>query len=305
MAHREFRHITVATLLLLLAGCPGQGDIVYEDIQVFRDIPYASIGGVDANLLSLDIYVPDPAPVEPMPVVVWVHGGAWRTGDKSNQMQHKPPLFSGAGYCLVSVNYRLSPDPPDGDPGRIIYPMHELDVAAAIAWVQTNIASYGGDPDRMALMGHSAGAHLVSLVSTDELFLAPHTVQLSAIKGVIALDTGGYDIPQNLIFGPAALYENAFGDDPAVWAEASPITHVESGKDIAPFFLVTRGAAFRQQLCVDFAAALDDISVESTVLDASPYTHADVNAAVGFPGETVVTPPLMAFLAQVFQPPSP
>ncbi len=303
MAMNGLLQTAVVTMLVLLTGCPG--GIVHEDTHVFRDIPYATIDGVDANLLSLDIYVPDPAPVDPMPVVVWVHGGAWRTGDKTKQMRYKPPLFAEAGYCLVSINYRLSPDPPNGDPARIMYPIHELDVAAAIAWVQANITSYGGDPDRMALMGHSAGAHLVSLVSTDESFLAPHAVELSAIKGVISLDTGGYDIPQNLIFGPTALYVNAFDDDPAVWAEASPVTHVEAGKDIAPFFGATRGAAFRQQLCIDYAAALDGIGVEATVLDASPYTHADVNAAVGYPGETVVTPPLMAFLAEVFTPMAP
>ena len=293
--------IVSLSMLLLFMGCP----IVYEDIQVFRDIPYASIDGVDPNRLSLDIYVPDPLPVGPMPVVVWVHGGAWRIGDKSYQMQHKPPLFAEAGYCFVSINYRLSPDPPNSDPDRVLYPTHEEDVAAAIAWVYDNIATYGGDPDRIALMGHSAGAHLVALVSTDESFLAALGVVLNAIKGVIALDTGGYDIPENLIYGPTALYVNAFGDDPAVWAEASPITHVESGKGIAPCFLVRRGAAFRQQLCVDYAAVLEGSGVDTTVIDATGYTHSQVNTAIGYPQESLITIPLMTFLDQVFAPVAP
>ncbi|MDX9975652.1 MAG: alpha/beta hydrolase, partial [FCB group bacterium] len=151
--------------IVISTGCPQAGS---GDFTTYRDIPYADVSGVAANLLSLDIYTLSPKPEAPAPVLIWVHGGGWSIGDKSYHMEYKPALFTGEGYCLVSINYRLSPRPFSDDPGRIKYPVHEQDVASAIAWVQEHIAQYGGDPSRIALLGHSAGAHLVSIVSTDE-----------------------------------------------------------------------------------------------------------------------------------------
>jgi acetyl esterase/lipase len=284
-------------LFVLLAGiacaaCPGADG----SFEVHRDIAY----GTESSLLSLDVYSPTPAPGAPAPVVIWVHGGGWSIGDKAYQMRYKPELFTGAGYCLVSINYRLSPRPVSDDPNRIKYPVHEQDVASAVAWVHEHIAEYGGDPSRIALMGHSAGAHLVSIVSTDESFLGAKGLTLGAIKGTISLDTEGYDIPTHMQTDNTGIYVNAFGNDPAVWHEASPIFHVASGKGIPPFLLVTRGLAPRRLQCTKFAEALRGVGVTATVVDATGYSHGDVNTRIGAPGETVVTPPVMQFLAGCF-----
>ena len=291
------RYASLVLAAAALAACPSWAGTGYT---VTWDIPYATVAGVDPELLSLDVYVPDPLPARPMPVVVWVHGGGWAIGDKTNQMEHKPPLLTGAGYCLVSINYRLSPYPPSDDPGRIMYPIHERDAAAAVAWVHAHIAAYGGDPGRIALMGHSAGAHLVSLIATDQRFLAEHGLGPADLRGVVSLDTAGYDIPRHLDGNPSPLYLNAFGDDPAVWAEASPVDHLAPGTGIPPFLLICRGSASRHEICNEFARGLAAIGDPPVVVDASQYTHAEVNRAVGAPGETVVTPPLMAFLARIF-----
>lgn len=273
------------------AGCPAS----HADFQVVSDIRYATTPGVAANLQSLDIYRPVPPPSDPMPVVIWVHGGGWKTGDKANQMRYKPSLFTAAGYCLVSVNYRLSPEPPNNDPNRVMYPIHEQDVAAAIAWVHAHIAEYGGDAVRIALMGHSAGAHLVSLVSVDSAFLASHNVPPSVIKGTVSLDTEGYDIPSHMEREFTGIYENAFGKDPAVWKQASPVQHITAGKSIPPFLIVTRGAPARRQMSGDFAAAITKAGVQATLVEATAYSHNEVNSSIGVPGEAVVTPPLMEF----------
>ena len=288
------------SLVLVFASCLGCTGNANGGCIAHRNIAYATVPGVDANLLSLDLYTADPMPSKPVPVVIWVHGGGWAIGDKSNGMQVKRALFTGAGYCFVSINYRLSPKQQNGNPNRIMYPVHEQDVASAIAWVHSHAAEYGGDPERIALMGHSAGAHLVSIVSTDESFLKAHDLALSIIKGTISLDTAGDNIPVVMERDPAGIYENAFGKDPAVWKQASPLCHVAAGKGIPPFLLVTRGMPARRKQCGDFAAALQKAGVKAAVVDATGYSHNEVNRKIGETGEAVVTPPVMQFLAACF-----
>jgi acetyl esterase/lipase len=264
------------------------------------DVAYASIPGVDPKLLSLDIASPArPDGCKLAPVVIWTHGGGWMTGDKGNKMQDKVALFNGAGYVLVSINYRLSPDPPSSDPQRIKYPVHPEDVARALHWIAKNIKSHGGDPARLALLGHSAGAHLVALVSTDESFLAAHGHKLTLVRCTGSFDTEGYDIPNHLKTASAtaqALYQNAFGSDPAVWAQASPTNHIKAGKGIPPFIFASRGTAARQAQLKAFADKLEQAGVKTTIIDAVALSHAEVNSRIGAPGDTIMTPPLMAFL---------
>ena len=102
----------------------------------------------DPNLNALDVYVPDGAlATDSRPVVVYVHGGGWRVGDKSNQITRKVDLFTGAGYVFVSLNYRLSPPTRDVlDPGPLKFPAHPADVGEALGWLARNIDDYGGDP---------------------------------------------------------------------------------------------------------------------------------------------------------------
>jgi len=289
--------IRIAAVLMTtmaMAQCPKP---VHEAFTVHRDIVYRDLPGVDQNLVSLDVYTPDPAPAQPIPVVLFVHGGGWAIGDKAGQMQYKPALFTNAGYCFVGVNYRLSPRPAElNNPNRIMYPIHEQDVAASVAWVHDHIAEFGGDPARIALMGHSAGAHLVNIISVDESYLAKYGLGLNALRGTIVLDTGGYDIAAIMKRTPLPLYENAFGSDLAVWAVASPMNHVAAGKGIAPMLLVTRGLPWRREECRNFAKAMTGAGISAAVLEANGYSHADVNRRIGEPGENLVTPAVMQFL---------
>lgn len=265
------------------------------------NVPYQVIEGVDPNLLSLDIYRPVRADgCKPLPVVVWVHGGGWKIGDKANKMNDKIALFNGAGYMLVSINYRLSPAVNSTDPARVKYPVHEQDVAAALKWIYDNIASRGGDPSRIAILGHSAGAHLVALVGTDGSFLEANGMTLSGISCVGSFDTEGYDIPTTMQ-DPNDLYINAFGDDPEVWEQASPLYHVLPGKDIPPFLLVFRGTADRQAIEKGFHQKLLDTGYQSTIIDATSLTHEEVNDHIGMAGDTVMTQPVNDFLEECFK----
>jgi arylformamidase len=261
-------------------------------------IAYENVPGVAPDLVSLDVYPPDHGC--PAPVVIWVHGGGWSIGDKRNQMPDKVELFNDAGYVVVSVNYRLT-DPASPDPVR--YPTHDEDVAAAVAWVHDHIAGYGGDPARLALLGHSAGAQIVASVATDARFLGAHGLGLDALRCAAPLDTEGYDVS-----GPAGagigIYRNAFGDDPATWADASPQSHVAPGKGIPPFLLVERGTLARRRAAETFAQHLRDAGVAVTMVEARGLTHAQVNSQIGAPGDTVITPPLSTFLADCLVPKS-
>ena len=152
-------------------------------MTVTRDVPYAAPGG-DPKLNSLDIYAPEGK--TKCPVVVFIHGGGWQIGDKRSGAQAKGKGFPEQGYVFVSINYRLAP--------KVKHPVLAQDVAKAIAYVHANIGKYGGDPDRIFVMGHSAGAHLAALVSTDDRYLNAEGLTLKTLRGTILLDGGSYDM---------------------------------------------------------------------------------------------------------------
>ena len=265
------------------------------------DVAYQALPDVEAVLQRLDIYPTARAASCPLaPVVVWIHGGAWAIGDKAQQIEDKQRWFNERGYLLGSVNYRLSPASGSTlDPARVKHPDHARDVAAAIAWVHTNIDEYGGDPSRIALLGHSAGAHLVALVATDESFLDEHGIALAQIACVGSFDTEAYDIQRTLKSASknqALILLNAFGDDPEVQAAASPMSHVVADQGIPDFLVAQRGDADRRAVQGDFHLRLLDRGIASTLIDASSLSHAEVNERIGLPGDDVMTPPLAAFL---------
>ncbi len=141
------KHFTC--LLLVAIACVSDA---YAQ-HVTRDIPYATAH----ERQVLDVYAPDGA--KNLPVVFWIHGGGWQAGDKS-MVAVKPKAFMEAGFVFVSINYRLL---PTVDMGALT-----SDVATALGWVHKNIATYGGDPTRLLVMGHSAGGQLAALMCTDD-----------------------------------------------------------------------------------------------------------------------------------------
>jgi len=268
--------------------CPESGAPV-------RDVRYRAVpDGVDPDLVSLDVY---PSTTGcPAPVVVWVHGGGFRTGDKRNQMSDKVRHFRSLGYTVVSVNYRLT-DP--AAPTSVQYPTHADDVAAALAWVHRRIGRYGGDPDRIAVLGHSAGAQLVADVATDPRRLGAHGLAPADLACVAPLDTEGFDVSRMAGAGNP-LYLDAFGTDPAVWSAASPITHVVPGAGIPAHLVVARGTAPRRRQLDRYVGALRAAGVPVTVVDGTGLTHGDVNQRIGARGDDVMTPALTGFLATCF-----
>jgi arylformamidase len=268
-------------------------------IYVKNTIVYNTISGVDSNLLSIDIYHFG-QPTTSKPVVIYVHGGAWAIGDKSNAMTNKTNLFSSLGYLLVSVNYRLSPSIVSTDPNRVLFPTHNNDVADAVKWIYDNIATYGGNKTKMALMGHSAGAHLVSLTGTSTQFLPARGIPLNTIKGVASIDTEGYNVV-NQCDDNNEYYLNAFGNTSANWTIASPVYNLVSGTLYPKFFIAKRGSETRIAISDFFISQLENVGATVSQVTGSQYDHEGINNAIGATDETAITEPLKTFLGQCFQ----
>lgn len=177
---------------------------------------------------TLDVYAPQGP--GPHPLVVFIHGGGWTGGDKA-QNAPDAAFFVRQGFAFASVNYRLSP--------AVRHPVHVQDVARAVAFLRSSAPRFNADPERLVLMGFSSGAHLAALLAADPRHLTTVGVRPDVVRGVVLIDGGGYDIPFELHLRPGVRREwrKAFGDDEAVWREASPVTHLRKGRGVPPFLV--------------------------------------------------------------------
>ena len=155
-------------LLVVLVTAPARGDEPEKstadekrfEVDTVKDVAYNDAPDADADKQTLDLYLPKGQ--KDFPVLFFVHGGTWKSGDRK-QYPRLGEAFASRGLGTVVINYRLSP--------KVQHPAHIQDVAKAFAWTCANIGKYGGDADQIFCMGHSAGGHLVSLLATDESYL--------------------------------------------------------------------------------------------------------------------------------------
>lgn len=266
-------------------------------------VPYATMAGVEPNLLSVDLYRPELAEDCPAgPLVVFVHGGGWRKGDKADNIVNFATLVTRAGMTLASVNYRLSPSELSTDPDRVKFPDHPDDVGRAIGWLLDRAAANGVDPTRVALVGFSAGAHLSALVTTNPSFLEAAGYGIDDVRAVVSLDTATFDLPTELSDvdndpEETSLKLNAFGSDPDDWVLASPQLMLNPEDDSPNFLLLVRGGAQRHarvQAFADVVTAGDDSATVHSL--GETMTHSEARMVLGAPEDDVVTPPIMAFL---------
>lgn len=261
-------HRITPALLLLLAAPAAAGEPTAH-----RDTPYAE---PKSDRRALDVYAP--ADGANYPVVVWVHGGGWRQGDKG-PVGRKPRAFADQGFVFVSVNYRFYPDVTAKEIAG--------DVAKAVRWVRDHAREYGGDPDRIFVMGHSAGAHLAALVCTDDRYLKAEGVPLSVVWGCVPVDVGVYDIPRRVAAGGGVgNYTAVFGRAAEGQRELSPASHAARGKDIPPFLIlhVADNANTKAQ-SEWFAERLTAAGVPAKVVAAEGKTHGTINGDLGRPDD--------------------
>jgi acetyl esterase/lipase len=297
--------LVAAVIVQSCGGSSGRKSSADVPCGTKRTVQYATYPGVDPNQNSLDVYMPPAGDRGCLdrPIVVWVHGGGWAGGDKTDYMTDKVHLFNGAGYVFASVNYRLTNK--EAVPPSPQYPVHNQDTADAIAWLIHHAKEIGGDAHHVAVFGHSAGGGIVAAITTDGQFLGKSGLNLDAITCAGSMDGEGYDVTAGATTAEPVewrtVYTDAFGTDPAVWAAASPINHVSAGKGIPDYFIASRGSDWRVAQHTAFIEALQNAGVPTTVLDATELEHADLTTLVGAPGDTKVTPALMDFLGGCFK----
>jgi acetyl esterase/lipase len=225
-------------------------------VEKHADIAYRTDPDADPVRHKLDLYAPKGR--KDFPVLLFVHGGSWRSGNK-NLYTALGNALARTGIGVVVTNYRLSP--------QVKHPAHAEDVAKAFAWTRANVAKYGGRTDRLYVSGHSAGGHLVSLLATDPSYLKAENRSPADIRGVIAI-SGVFEIMPDI-----RLFHSAFGRDEAVCKLASPLSHVK-GKH--PPFLIAYGDGdlpHLDRMAEDMHAALKKCDCTSTLMKLKDRNH--------------------------------
>jgi acetyl esterase/lipase len=222
MPTKTLRLCTAALLALGLAGCQ-QAYFRALNLGIAEG---SSVAYDAANGLSLDVYRPA-ATSRPAPVVVFFYGGSWRNGDRGGY-RFVGRALAREGVVVVIPDYRKAPAHP--------FPAFMHDAAAATAWVHAHAAELGGDPSRVFLMGHSAGAQIAALLATDARYLDARGLRPVQLAGVIGL-AGPYDF---LPLTSDAIRQ-ALGPASG-WPDTQPVNFVDGDE---PPFLLLQGAADR------------------------------------------------------------
>ena len=238
---------------------------------VTRDVFYTD---AKDKLRSLDVHAP--AQGEKHPVIVWIHGGGWKAGDKGS-LQKKPKALVEKGFVLVSLNYRFMP--------AVTVKDMMGDLAKGMRWVREHVVEHRGDPERIVVMGHSAGAHLAALLCTDDRYLKTAGVPMNCLKGCVPLDVSAYDIPkriQDVDDGISSTFKTVFGKDEASQRELSPVFHIAKDKHIPPFLILH--VASREDTKAQahwLAGKLAEASIAARVVAAEGKTHVTISTDLG------------------------
>lgn len=277
MNHSATLPLLLTFLLAALDTSPAAAEGTYQ-VETVRDIPYRDlVAGEDAaaGKNKLDLYLPKGK--KDFPVLFFVHGGAWRHGDKQFLGVYSAlgRFWAKNGVGTVVINYRLSP--------AYQHPAHIQDVAKAFAWTQRNIGQHGGRPDQIFLFGHSAGGHLISLLATDESWLKAEGLSLKNIRGVMPL-SGVYDI-NGLSPG---MFTAAFGTDLEKRQKASPLTHVTANHP--PFLIMYADGDFPtcDRTSERFCEVLRTCQCQARTLEIKQTNHATVLLKTCVAGDPVV-----------------
>jgi acetyl esterase/lipase len=255
---------------------PSQAAVLAEGCVMRTDVPYVEHPG---EKQTLDIYAP--AGAKGAPVVLYVHGGEWARGDKS-QVSYKPRFLNEHGVVFVSMNYRLS--------GTDTHPAQVNDIAAAILWVRQHSTDFGGDPNRIILVGHSAGCQMVTLVGLDPRPLATVGLKPGDLAGVVSWSGGAFDLPKKV--AEAGMYAGYirlnFGVSESGWRDASPVNHVGQARPMPPFLFVSAGDENPNSIHASdaLAAQVRAAGGSAKYILLPGKTHFSADQEVGMPGDS-------------------
>ena len=235
-----------------------------------RDIDYIEGAEYPDNRDRLDVYMPEGA--SNAPVVLFFHGGGLLNGGK-DAGSHLASSLVPRGIGVVSANYRLSPG--------VMHPAHLQDAAAAFAWTVEHIGSYGGDPGRVYLSGHSAGAYLAAQLSLDPRYLRAHELELSDIRGTAPISPFLYveEVAPD-------RSKTVWGEDVKVWREASVASYFGTGKPPMVLIYADGDADWRREQIERMADALRAAGHEAVAaVQVDDRTHGSVLRNIAHAGD--------------------
>ncbi len=241
-----------------------------------------------ASGLKLDVYQPDRSGglfAKKKPVVIYIHGGGWVVGNRK-RVYNMPSWLTSKGYVFVALDYRKIPNTTIDGQVR--------DVTAAVAWARRNIRKYGGDPNRMVLMGHSAGAHLSALVAAQG--------KANGLRGIIPNDVQAYDL---LAYATkrgsiGSMFGKAFTDEPKNWIKWSPATYARKTRRMPPhLILYSRSQGERRRsISVGYANLIRGLGTKTEIFHGTAYSHGAIAARLGRQGDAA-SAAIERFLARV------
>lgn len=259
--------------------------------RIVADVAYRDDAEADPEKHRLDLFLPVG---DGWPTVIFVHGGGWTTGDKDLHVGGAD-VYGNIGRYLARrgvgaavINYRLLP--------AVAWTDQAVDVARAVAWVHRHVDAYGGNPNRLFLMGHSAGAHLNSRVAFDPALLAPYGLSPEVLCGVISVSGAAYDLTDaQILDGGRAYFEERFGAVEDWPHSVSTLPFLTS--EAPPFLILYAGGEppeiQRQSQLLD--AALRRADVPSRVVVVPGQSHARILLTLSRDDKTA-GPALRAFI---------
>lgn len=237
-------------------------------VESLKNIAYG-----DDSQQMMDIYFPSKPHTDNnlAPIIVMVHGGAWSIGDKNNAavVKNKVDYWGKRGWLLISVNYRLVP--------TATVQQQTQDISNALLYIQKHANDWHANSKRLILVGHSAGAHLVSLVTVRPSWLTP---QPQPWRATIALDSAAYDIEKIMQNRHARFYDRAFGQQPENWKALSPILQLHQS---LPAFLAVCSTTRPDQPCIQaqqFIQQAQKLGTSAQLLSL-PLSHREINRSLG------------------------
>jgi acetyl esterase/lipase len=246
-------------------------------VEVKRDIVYAKHGPRE---MRLDLYLPPASMQGPYPAVVYVHGGGWRGGNKgafSRQAAHMASL----GFVGACIEYRLS--------GEAKWPAAIHDSKAAVRWVRANAGKYKVDANRIGAAGGSAGGHLVGLLGTTDHIkkmegdggnagVSSRVMAVAAFNPAVDLVSFGKTaVSGNAVNSVSAFLGASYADNPGLWAEATPITHVSAKSAKFLFLHGDSDTTVPMKQSIDMMAKLKSAGVHAEMMKADGAAHGFFN----------------------------
>lgn len=235
-----------------------------DSISMIRDVAYGS-----SPLQTMDVYLP--RDVKDAPILLLIHGGAWQFGDKRSTglIKDKVARWVKQGFILVSANYRLVPE---------VDPVTQAnDIGAAIKFIQMHAHDWHGDANKMMALGHSAGAHLLALLTTNQTMITDAGIKPWLASFII--DSQALDLVALMQKKHVAFYDKAFGNQEAYWHKASPLNYVD-GDEIPMFVVCSLQRSYACGSSAHFVNTLHQFTSQAELLELD-MTHDETLEYIG------------------------